>query len=251
MGLGVYGVIIEATGGFLKPIDFTIAIVVFIYAEPPLSSLILLNIFLNKRRKLFRSYSTLREACDKLKEMSPVSLKFARIVLVSCCVIFVVDTTDWLFLVYFTRRPIGETVYEGLSYGIALKSQSVMVVYFIVHMTISFSVFAALNLYLSRLRSSKLYVNKEQLVERLKLVGKIHGDLCKAHGEIANVCAPIVLTFLFRFYFLLTGSLLSINTVFDGGNNSSWYPIFTFATVCFFVSLMNDALHNQVEDILI
>lgn len=247
MALADLCVILEVTEGLLKPLNFDMALTIYTYIEPTISSTIILMCFIKDHQRLYRSFDTLNQACNQMKILKmEVSFSYPRLFLYTFFLILSVGSVAWTIITYF-QRTIVEMIYEALSYGVGFSIQGVIVTFLVLHTSITLSVLAALNARLKGLTRSKLHANQNQLLETLRLTGQTYHYICKAYEDIFKVCFPTLFLFSLRAYFQFCVALMILSGIFPKMDINIWFPLALYGFASFLVAFMNDGLNKSVS----
>lgn len=241
----------EATERFTKPIDFDLALTIYVYTEPTISITIILIIFGKNKEKLLKSFETLNRICNRLDEIkSPVSLTLLHFLMGLIYFLGCSGVVFWYLGGWLINR-LFEAFIKAQCYGIAFYIQNTVMSILFCHMILSFLAFQALNARLRALRKRQLWMSKDDLKKTLKLIGVIHGELCQAHNDILQLCFPTVLLFSLRAGLQFSLLILIVCGIVPKGDTIFFLtPLIVYGGDCFFVALISDTLGECVSKLI-
>lgn len=237
--------ILELTKG--KPVDFDTGTLIYMFTEPTITGIIIINDFAKKQKQFLKS----------IRLLNTVELGFHKLGIKRTCPIMV----KWMIRYYYSAIIIGNfsynlfsyiagksathSVYEYLSYGISFHVQNTIITYYLTFAALLLQNFIAIN---KRLETIKRPVSDvKRMVEELKLLGEMHFCLCKSLQNINEVCAKTVFLYSMRAFIEICAWLLSLN-----GLLPKLRVDFTMMIVCYtmtlsFNAMLNEAVKNWVR----
>lgn len=235
---GSYLAVLELTRE--KTIDFDTATLIYMFTEPTLTGIIIINDFANKQKQFLKSIELLDEVdlnFNKigLKRNSPV-IKWMIIYYYSA--ISIGNFTYNVFS-YLGGKSMVHSMYEYLSYGISFHAQNTIITYYLTFATLIMQNFVVIN---RRLETTGRPVRDiERMLDELKCLGDVHFSLCKSLKNINETCAKTVFLYSMRAFIEICAWLLSLN-----GLLPKLKVDFTMMIICYMMTLLFSAVLNEV-----
>lgn len=208
MVLGSYMAVIEVQiGDESDSSTFDKVAFLYIYLEPTISGTIVLLVFSYQRRYLLKSYKLLQKLTKTLEDEGvTITTWLVKYQTWLFCSVFVMGNTLWNLHSYMNGKTTLHSLYENLGWCLSFHVQQIILLYFLVHMDLSYCTTTKLNEHLQSLKK-----NSKSIFTKLTNVGNMHFELCKSIAYINKICTPTILLFSVRSYFVLCCSLMSLN----------------------------------------
>lgn len=235
---GSYLAVLELTKE--KPIDFDTATLIYMFTEPTLTGIIIINDFATKQKQFLKAAELLDEVDVDfhrlgLKRNNPV-VKWMITYYFSA--IFFGNLT-YNVLSYIGGKSMVHSIYEYLSYGISFHAQNTIIAYYSTFAALVMQNFSVINRRLDTI--GRPVRDIEGMVIELKLLGKTHFSLCKALININEACAKTVFLYNMRAFIEICAWLLSLN-----GLLPTLRVDFTMMIICYVMTLLFNATLNEI-----